>query len=425
MLARKLFDNAENKVVDFQKPFENEHLISKADIFVEDTESGETHLYEVKSTSKKEKEHLEDIAFQKVAAEDAAIKIDRTYLIHLNSEYRRQGDLDIENLFTKVDVTDEVNAILPQTRNNIDAAFRLLSGEPETFGLEGYCKGKKLDCEFIRHHYPDLPDYTVFDISRLHATKLAKLLENGVIDIADVPQDFQLSDNQRRQVNIAQSGEPHIAHDEIKEILDGLEYPLYFLDYETLNHAIPLYDGYKPFDQVTFQYSLHIQFEPDGEIDHRVFLANGKKDPALELAISLQNDIDRDGGTVIVWYQSFEKGRNAEIGELYPEFAPFFESINKRVFDLMTIFSKGYYDHPAFKGSSSIKNVLPVLVPDLSYKGMAISHGGVALARWFQMAHGTVSEKEQQLIATDLLEYCHLDTWAMVRIFNFLKTSYL
>ena len=203
----------------------------------------------------------------------------------------------------------------------------------------------------------------------------------------------------------------------INDFLGQLEYPLYFLDYETINPAIPLFNQTKPYEQIPFQYSLHVMESKDGDCVHMDFLHSEKSNPIPSLLKNLKEAIGPKG-TVIVWNQSFEKGRNVFMGEFCPEYKDFLNSVNERIFDLMVIFQKHYLDY-RFKGSASIKNVLPVLVPDLRYSDLVIQHGGMAIDGILDLVHDDGSFDRQTLIS-DLKAYCEQDTLAMVRIFEYL-----
>lgn len=407
------------RMVEFAREFITETLYVKADAVVTDLSTGAISIYEIKSSSKVKDEHLHDVAFQKATAEACGFAVAAAYVITANSEYTRNGDLNPETLFTVHDVTAEVAAKSAEATESIAAAFTYLETEPVP-SIAGYCDAR-IDCAFIRHHFPGLPDYTVFDISRIHKTKLNALIDSDIIDILHIPEDFELSEKQRRQVTVAQSGEPHIDIDEIKVRLEGLPYPLHFLDYETFSYAVPQFDGIRPFQQMAFQYSLHLLYEPGGEYIHYEFLSDGIGDPPLAMAESLREAMAGEIGTVIVWSQGFENTINKQIGEKYPQHAGFFNGIIERTFDLRKIFSDQLYMHPAFKGRDSIKKVMPVLAPHLSYNALEIGDGMTASIKWFHMATGRFNDEDRDAICRNLCEYCNLDTWAMVEIFNVLK----
>ena len=213
---------------------------------------------------------------------------------------------------------------------------------------------------------------------------------------------------------------PTIDREAIKQFLDGLQYPLYFLDYETLMSLIPYFDGLRPYQQVPFQYSLHLLQTPDASLEHKEYLHQENSSPSRPLTEQLLADICTEG-TVLVWYEGFEKSRNTELGNMIPEYKHAMESLNGRVVDLMTPFKEKWYDDPRFEGSASIKKVLPVLCPELSYKTLGIQEGASAQRLWMEAILDGTRDGEKQQILSDLLEYCKLDTLAMVEIFNKLR----
>lgn len=408
--------------VDFQRTFQTADLAARCDIVITDQATGEIEIFEIKSSSSVKEEHYDDVAFQKVVAERTGARVRKSHVITLNGDYVRQGDIDVEQLFTITDVSERVDQKLAQTEDQIQNAFRYLSTVPVP-SLADYCLDNKLDCRFIRLHFPDLPEYTVFDISFLKHDKRRQLLTDGIVDIADVPDDFPLSAKQRIQVQAAKTGDVIIDRDAIAKRMSEWEYPLHFLDYETFAYAIPQFDGIKPFQQMCFQYSLHTIDRPGAEPRHSEYLSRGNDSPPRSVAEHLRDSMSRGIGTVFVWYEAFEKGRNAEMAEMFPDLADFFNEVNAKTCDLMKVFSDNLYIHPEFKGKTSIKKVLPVLVPSLSYKELGISDGLAATIKWFRAATWTtVSDAEREQIFNDLLEYCDLDTVAMVEIFRVLAT---
>jgi hypothetical protein len=307
--------------------------------------------------------------------------------------------------------------ILP-TAQRIREALVYLTTRPKP-SLADHCR-KRLGCRFIQEHFSDLPDYTVFDIAFLSNEKRRQLLSAGIVDILDVPDDFELSRNQARQVRAARTGAVEIDIATIARRVAKWEYPLHFLDYETFAYAIPQFDGIRPFQQMCFQYSLHTIAEPGAEPVHASFLSHGHDDPPRAMTEHLRNAMSGGIGTVFVWYESFEKRRNDEMAAMFPEFAEFFAEVNRKTFDLMKIFSDRLYNHPGFKGRSSIKKVLPIVVPSLSYADLAISDGMTASISWYHAARGRFDDDECAQLFEHLNAYCHLDTLAMVEIFNVL-----
>jgi hypothetical protein len=206
----------------------------------------------------------------------------------------------------------------------------------------------------------------------------------------------------------------------IRDALAQYSYPLYFFDYETFAPAIPAFDGFSPYQRIPFQFSLHILREPGGELEHVEFLQEDASDPTEQVAQLLAKHI-APGGSVIVWHAPFERGVNAEIAERRPEFAAVIERINAQLCDLEKSFTAQHYVHPGFRGRTSIKAVLPVLCPDLSYEGMAIKEGATASNEWWRMIAPTSSAAEKQEIAKALRAYCALDSYAMYAIWEVLQ----
>jgi hypothetical protein len=335
----------------------------------------------------------------------------------LNGDYILGETLDLDQLFVIEDVTVEVEALQSEIALRISAAFELLAGKP-TIDYANLC-GKKLKCEYLKFAIPDFPERVVTDIPRLHIKKLAGLLEAGIIDLFEVPDDYELTATQRDYVDFLKADVCKIDNDAIIGKLKELEYPIYFLDYETVNPCIPNIKGMSPLAQITFQYSLHIKVDAVSELIHHEFLSDGSGNPPREIAENLASVIG-EKGSVIVWYKAFEMTRNIEIGTLYPEFLEFFESVNSRVFDLYEIFQQKLYRDPAMK-NNSIKSVLPVLVPALSYKELEIGNGGLAMSLWFDEVFRAKDEAAKQETLKNLREYCHLDTLAMVKILEVLQ----
>lgn len=406
--------------VDFQRTFQTADLAARSDIVVTDNATGAIDIFEIKSSASVKEDHYDDVAFQKIVAERTDARVRRSHVITMNGEYVRQGKIDVEQLFTITDVTETVDQRLQTTEEQIRNAFEYLESVPVP-SLADYCIDNKLDCRFIKLHFPDLPEYTVFDISFLKHDKRRQLLAEGIIDIVDVPDDFPLSAKQRSQVQVARSRETLIKRDEIIKKMSEWEYPLHFLDYETFAYAIPQFDGIRPFQQMCFQYSLHTIDRPGAELRHSEYLSHGDDAPPRCIAEHLRNAMAGGIGTVFVWYEAFEKGRNTEMAEMFPDLADFFNEVNAKTVDLMKIFSDSLYIHPEFKGKTSIKKVLPVLVPSLSYNELGISEGLAATIKWFRAATWTsMSDAERLQIFNDLQEYCALDTIAMVEIFKVL-----
>ena len=401
-----------NATLHWQQTYTHDCFLARTDALIHDENEDCYDLYEIKSSSIIDKEDLYDVAFQmKVCAH--SIPMRNLYLVHLNKEYRMQGTLNLEELFLCKDITQPIAEIEVTIEQNMLAARQVLF--QDTPAAIDHCR-KPDTCPFPDLCHPNLPEHPIYEISRLHRNKAIQLEEMGVRAIIDIPSDFSLSDKQKEYVEVVKTGQPSINRDAIQAKLSALCYPLHFLDYETCNPAIPIFEGYKPNQHIVFQFSLHILPARDAETEHHQFLHTEYCDPAPALLEQLSHTIQPQG-SIIVWNKGFECSRNNEMAEVQPVYAAFLENINSRVFDLMEIFSQNLYIHPDFHGSASIKKVLPVLVPELSYDGMEINKGDEASIAWWEIVNKKLSEEEKEIKIANLLKYCQLDTMAMLKIF--------
>jgi len=397
----------------WQQTYSDELFVSRLDGLVFKPKSNNYDLYEIKSSTGVDKDIVYDVTFQAVILEKQ-ISIDHYYVLHLNKEYIRSGELDLTDLFIAEDISDKVRALMPEVELLRGEAIRVAQlSDPNQ--AEHCLSPKECPCPALCHH--ELPDFSIYDIPRLTRIKKLQLLEMGILAAKDIPASFDLNPKQLLVVDRAKTNTEHIDHKAITIELEKIAFPLYFLDYETCICAIPQYEGYHPQQQIVFQYSLHKLEEPGDEPNHYEHISLAEGDPTIPLLERLKGDIG-DSSTVIVWNKSFEMTMNKEMAKLHPEFAAFLEQLNERIYDLGDIVNLGYYLHPGFKGSWSIKNVLPVMVSDLSYKGMIIGKGDQASMAWWKMTFAQVDQQEKEQLTAALLRYCELDTLAMVEIYR-------
>jgi hypothetical protein len=415
---------AQKRELVFQAIFVKDNFLAAVDI-LELNADGSYNIYEVKSTTDIDKKtHYHDVAFQVILLEKFGLKIKKANLIHLNSEYVRKGELSISQLFKIENVTEVVKEIKEGVMAEMMLALKYLQQSDEP---KGYCdcvyKGRSNHCSTFAYSNPKVPAYGVHDISRIGASKarLQDLIDVGIFELADVPEDVfkKLSLPQQNQIGAYVKNQILQDKFNIKKELETFVSSLYFLDYETFPSAIPRFDGFSPYQQIPFQYSLYILERPGATLQHVEFLFTEKSDPSLEFLKSLQSHIG-ESGTIIVWNKKFECKINEELAQRNPDHKLFVEEINARVYDLMDIFGKQFYVHKDFKGKISIKSVLPVLVPELSYKNLEIQEGGTASQKWNEIYEGKVSESEKEKIIKNLKKYCGLDTYAMYAIFKHL-----
>jgi hypothetical protein len=409
---------AENETLIFQKTFNDKKYTARTDILIYKPKTNSYDLYEVKSGTSVKRENIYDATYQFLIV-NKQIKIDCVFILHLNSEYTRYSHLNLSELFVAEDVTSKIHDLKGEVNIRREIALEVaFLNSPDD--IQFLCLNPKTcPCPHICH--PGLPETSIFDIPKLSKKKKIELINQGIRDIQDVPNTFPLNAKQRLIVNVAQSNEEIVNQEAIKKEFQHFTFPLYFLDYETYLAAIPKFDGYKPQQQMVFQYSLHKMESLNGEIYHTEHLAITKEDPSKSLVKQLREDVG-DTGTVFVWFKPFEMTRNKELAIIHPEYADFLTDLNGRIYDLGDFINFGFYLHPKFKGSWSIKCVLPVMVPELSYDGMEIGKGDQAMMAWWEMVKGNIPTNEIDKIKKALLKYCELDTWAMVKILEKLNS---
>ncbi len=378
----------------------------------------EWDLIEVKSTTGKKDAHLPDIAFQAYVAAGAGLKIRRSILAHINPKFVRNGEIDPLKFFILEDVTQSAMAA---TRDLGDHLARMtktasLPNCPDT-QIGSHCD-TPYGCPLHDLCWAFLPEGNVTNLYRGKA-KGFQLLQAGVQALADIPYQFPLTANQEIQRETAKSGEPHIDKPAIAKYLEQIVYPVSYLDFETIATAIPLFDGVKPFQQVPFQFSLHIQRSRGEALEHHGFLAEGVADPRPEFMHRLRNLLPVEG-SVVVYNAQFEVGRLRECCDLLPEYRPWESAVEKRMIDLLVPFRGFRYYHPAQNGSASMKEVLPALTGH-GYDRMDIQEGGQASREFLRSTYGNVSGAEQAKVRKQLEEYCGLDTRGMFLIIEALQ----
>lgn len=388
-------------------------IFSRVDVLVP-IGTDEWDIVEVKSGTRVKDINVEDVSFQKYCLEKAGLKIRNCFLMHINNQYVHKGELDINELFIPTEITEKVEKAINGIDKRIENMFKIISAkEKPNVCIGKYCK-TPYDCSLKSQCWSFLPKGNVFDLYR-GGVKSFNLHDEGIIEIKDIPEGVKLTDIQKIQRDCAQHGNPHIKEKEIKKFLDDLKYPLYYLDFETINPALPKFDGMKPYQRIPFQYSLHIQKEKGGECEHIGFLADGTDDPRPKFLQSLKDNLG-DKGEIIVYNESFEKGVITECITAFPEFNEWGLKILDRVKDLLIPFRTFCYYHPDQCGSASIKKVLPVL-SDLSYSEMEIGNGGDASVEYERVTFDMDADAKDKKRVRDALEkYCELDTRAEVEI---------
>ncbi len=389
-------------------------LLARSDILKRNGE--EWNLYEVKSSTRVKDDHIIDLGFQMVAWEEAGVKIGNIYVCYVDREYTREGDIDPHQLVKQETVTASVRKQRRFVTDEIEKALVTMD-LPDRPDLDPkYASSLYVWLPIYLHLHPNLPDDHPYRLAQIKPEDIDSLNGEGASSLGTIDNIERFNARQQSQIQ-AWKHAPKNDHQKIGEFLDSLQFPLWFLDYETISHAVPLYEDTSPYQNIPFQYSLHKLDKPGGTLTHYEHLATDRSFPVPKLIEQLHDEIG-DEGSILVWYENFEKSINKEMAGFEPSYQEWVENINQRVVDLMIPFAHGWYVDKHFGGSASLKNVLPVLAPHQSYKELGVQDGGSAQAVWYKYVFdkGELPEK----VKKDLLAYCKLDTLAMVEIYQFL-----
>jgi hypothetical protein len=403
------------KTIIYEATFQYNDVTAALDILVKDQEGWKA--YEVKSSTEVSDTYIKDASIQYYTIINSGIHLKDISIIHINNQYTRDGELDIHQLFTIESVYDQVLGFLPKISNKVRELKNVIdSPELPQKDIGLHCSDP-YDCDFKGTCWRHIPVYSVFDISRLNKDKKFDLYNQGAITLDQIDlSTTDLNPNQVLQVKSEVNRTTHIDVNEIRRFTKGLNYPLYFLDFETIGPSVPVYNGSRPYQQIVFQYSLHIRETTKSEIEHREYLADPKQDPRIGFIDQLIEDCGTNGD-ILVYNIGFERGKLNDLIDVFSEYSDELRGIINRLKDLMIPFQQKWYYTPEMKGSYSIKYVLPALVSELSYDDLEIKDGGTASNTYLSMVNGTfdgdVEETRRQL-----LKYCGRDTYAMVKIID-------
>lgn len=413
--TRQLIDAGE-KVI-YEAAFQYDGVLVAVDILVRYGKKWK--FYEVKSSTSVEDVHLNDAALQLHVLSNSGVSVTDAFIVHINNQYVRKGDLNITSLFTVESVFLNAETKQEEVKEQIEVFRELLNKRTAPkIDIGEHCSDP-YDCDFKGHCWKHIPENSVFDISWLKGEKKFALYNKGIVRIRDIPKDYRLSANQKIQVAGVLENKKHIDKNKIKEFLKGLKGRLHFLDFETFNPAVPLFDNSMPYQKITFQYSLHTQDGKKGDHRHCEFLAGTGADPRKPFIERLLADID-ESGDILVYNQAFEISCLKDLAEAFPKYAKAIKGLIARIKDLMVPFQSKHYYVPEMCGKHSIKFVLPALVPGMSYDDLEIQNGGMASSTFEQLANETDPAKIAKT-RKDLLEYCKIDTLAMVEILKVLR----
>ena len=399
----------------YEATFKENGIFAMVDILVKNGDAWD--IYEVKASTHVKEYHINDTSIQWYGISQA-IKLNRAYVVYINNSYVRDGGLNIKELFRVDEITQLVlnnQKTIPSQLIEID---EMLQDDMPNIDIGKHCSDPH-SCDFHSFCWKHIPkENSVFDISYAMG-KQWKLYYDGILSIDDIADDFHIGKNAKLQIKHHKSQEIKIDKPKIKEFLDTIEYPINFFDFETFQNAIPRFDNQRPYAQMPFQYSLHILHE-DTTLEHKKFLGDENSDPRKPLVEQMLKDITKKG-SIIAFNKSFEITQIKNLANFYPEKAKELLALNERFIDLAHPFQYKHYYHPNFHGKYSIKVVLPTLFPnddELDYKKLgSIQNGGDAMDT-FASLHLLKDKTKRDEIRKDLLKYCHLDTLAMVRIWE-------
>ncbi len=392
--AKNLYVNEE---VEFEKEFNYKNLSARVDV-LRKTDDG-FDLIEIKSSTKVKDKYLDDLAFQKYVLKKCKVKVNKCLLVIINKEYTLNEELDLTELFLEIDLTDKVEKRPLFIQRSLEIINQAQEPEFKAEDLETCSKDNPIAQEFLSH----LPKNNIFEVYKIRKSKAIELFNEGKMQIKDAP-----NEDLNKYGRIQKKEKEHYDKEHLKKFFSKLEEPISYLDFETYQLPIPLFEGSKPFEHIPFQYSLHF------ENNHKEFLFEGKGNPKKEFLEKLKKDLPNKG-PILVFYKHFEAKVLRELGKAFPESKEWTENVIKRFIDLRDPFANFWYYHPSQRGSTSIKDILPVFSNE-SYKGMFVNNGRDAMVFYKKN-----KENLPEQLKKDLLEYCKLDTKAMQIILEGLK----
>jgi hypothetical protein len=371
-------------------------------------------LYEAKSATRVKEYHVYDLAIQKYCMDQAGYPVRRTYVLHLNTDYVRHGEINPQGLFVCESVTRQVRMALAGMEERTAEMLRTMA-QPECPGVEPgpHCE-RLFTCDFYHLCHPQPEPGSVVEFFGRDTKYAQELAALGITQVKDIPDDFPLPERKARTVWGIKRRQPYLRPENIKRYLDQLEYPLYYFDFETINPRLPPFDNTSPAQTVPFQFSLHIQAEKGGPLVHREFLPVGPRDPRPELVKCMVEWLG-ERGTIVAYYMAFEKSVIVELAKEFPRYRKQLQALLPRFWDAIVPFQHDYI-HPDTGGSASLKAVLPVLVPSLSYKALDIQDGLEASRVYETYALGFIDETAWRERRAAMLAYCRLDTLGMVEL---------
>lgn len=392
---------------------------SRIDILQKVSEINAWNLIEVKSSTDLKDYHINDLSFQYNVFKSAGYEIAKCFIMVIDNSYVRNGEIDPKALFRLLDITDKVLAKQDELENIVEKLTIVLAKDEEPDITIGARCFEPYECDYSPHCWRHVPEYSVYDVFQMK--KAEEIAKQYGVELEQLPENIRPSGQKAIDLESYLSGQISLNTDKIRNFLQKLEYPLYFLDYETINPAIPLFNGTRPYQQIPFQLSIHVENDPGQELLHYEYIHKERSDPRLPLLESL---IEHCGvnGSIVVYNKSFEVTCNNELAEYFPSFTIAIKSINNRIVDLIDPFRSRWIYHPNQRSSYSIKNVLPAFT-EVSYQDMSISDGNTASLLYLDFLCGVINEEGLSNLWKNLGDYCKLDTYGMKLLIDVLHDS--
>jgi len=405
----------------FEPGFKYRNAYARPDI-LKPNKDGSWDIFEVKSAGKVKDVYYPDIALQKYCYEGAGLKIRKCHVIHINKEYIRRGEIEPKELFTTVDVTDEIEGRVREVGKNLAWMMEVIGRRTRPEIKVGLQCDAPYECPVRDECWNFLPESSIFEFHGMWQKHALEMMGEGIMRMQDVPPERLKTPKHLIQQKSHVGNKPYADPAGLQKFLNQLEFPLHFLDFETIGAAVPVYEGTSPFQQIPFQFSLHILPEWGKKPVHHAFLAENREDPRPEFLKKLKALI-QPKGTILAFRMSFEKSCLEKSAEAFPLYQKWAAGVDKRFIDLLVPFQQFHYYDPKQHGSCSIKSVYPALIGK-SYDGMTISDGSQANREFGRVTFTDgISEAEKRRVYDGLLEYCKLDTQAMIDILDVLRRA--
>ncbi len=400
----------------FEGAFEHNAVLVRVDILEridgQPVERAAWRLIEVKSSSRVKDVHLDDLAIQRYVLQGAGIHVTTMCLMHINTQYLYQGgNIDLQALFTLEDVSlavTERGLLVPERLAAMKSA--VMQSEAPSVEPDRHCH-TPYECLFWAHCTRDKPPRWVYHLPGSKQV-VGQLIEQGIATIDEIPDGTRLTPVQRRVKDNVEWISP-----KLRTVLQSIRYPVHHLDFETVMLAIPRFPSTRPYQALPVQWSNHIELE-SGELRHEEFLHGEASDPRARLAGALIDSLGEQGHICV--YSPYERSILEQLAEALPDWRSELKQIIGRIWDLYEVI-KDYYYHPEFLGRYSIKDVLPAVVPSLSYDDLMIKEGGQAASEYYRMVFLETDWIERAKIEEALRQYCKRDTLAMVELRRALK----